>query len=65
MDALWAIFEGLRSDDVFLFEGSVEPQVEGVVCHTSECDESAANDDKVTPRTYMMAKADRTTTHQW
>jgi hypothetical protein len=38
------IFKGLRSDDVFLFEGSVEPQVEGVVCHTSERDELATND---------------------
>jgi len=41
MDALWGIFEGLRSDDVFSFEGSVEPQVEGVVCHASKRDESA------------------------
>jgi hypothetical protein len=35
---LWGIFEGLRSDDVFLSEGSVEPQVEGVACHTGERD---------------------------
>jgi hypothetical protein len=38
------MFEGLRSDDVFLFEGSVESQMEGVVCHTSEQDELATND---------------------
>ena len=45
MDALWGIFEGLRSDDVFLFKGSVEPQQgEGVVRHTRERDESALND---------------------
>ena len=43
-DALWGIFEGLRSDDVFLFKGSVEPQVEGVVRHTSDQHESVAND---------------------
>ena len=43
---MWGIFEGLRSDDVFLFKGSVgvEPQVEGVVRHISERDESATND---------------------
>ena len=46
MDALWGIFEGLRSDDVFLSEGSVEPQVEGVACHTGERDKSATNDGK-------------------
>ena len=44
MDALWGIFEGLWSDDVFLFKGSVEPQVEGVDCYTSKQDESATND---------------------
>ena len=44
MDALWGIFEGLWSDDVFLFEGSVEPQVEGVDCYTSKQDELATND---------------------
>jgi len=43
MYALWGIFEGLRSDDVFSFEGSVEPQVEGVVRHASKRDESATN----------------------
>ena len=43
-DALWGIFDGLRSDDVFLFKGSVEPQVEDVVCHTSKLDESTMND---------------------
>jgi hypothetical protein len=35
---------GLRSNDVFLFEGSVKTQVEGVVRHVGERDESAAND---------------------
>ena len=44
MDALWGIFEGLRSDDVFLFKGSVETQVESVVCHTRKRDELATND---------------------
>ena len=42
------MFEGLWSDDVFLFKGSVESQMEGVVCgvvcHTSEQDELATND---------------------
>ncbi len=41
--ALWGMFEGLRSDDGFPLEGSVEPQVKGVVCHTGERDEAAAN----------------------
>ena len=44
MDALWGIFEGLWSDDVFLFKGSVEPEVESDVCHTHERDELATND---------------------
>ena len=37
----------LRASGVMMFflsEGSVEPQVEGVVRHTSERDESAKND---------------------
>jgi hypothetical protein len=42
--ALWDMFEGLRSDDGFSFEGSVEPQVKGIVCHTGKQDEAAAND---------------------
>ena len=33
---LWDMFEDLRSDDGFPFKGSVEPQVEGVIRHTSE-----------------------------
>jgi hypothetical protein len=43
-DALWDMFEGLRSDDGFPFEVSVEPQVKGVVRHTGKQDEAAAND---------------------
>ncbi len=42
--ALWDMFEGLQSDDDFPFKGSVEPQVKGVVRHTGEQDEAAAND---------------------
>ncbi len=33
---LWDMFEDLQSDDGFPFEGSVEPQAEGVICHTSK-----------------------------
>jgi hypothetical protein len=33
---LWDMFEDLRSDDGFPFKGSVEPQVEGVIRHTSK-----------------------------
>jgi hypothetical protein len=36
VDALWDMFEGLQSDDGFPFEGSVEPQVKGIVCHASK-----------------------------
>ncbi len=42
-DALWDMFEGLKSNDGFPFEGSVEPQVKGVVCHAGEQDEAAVN----------------------
>ena len=33
---LWDMFEDLWSDNGFPFKGSVEPQVEGVIRHTSE-----------------------------
>jgi hypothetical protein len=33
------MLEGLRSDDGFPFEGSVKPQMKGVVRHTGERDE--------------------------
>ncbi len=50
-DTMWNMLEGFRSDYGSSLEGSVEPQMKGIVSHTGEQDEVATNDGKVSPWT--------------